>query len=131
MTNNSQCLTIIIIFFLITYLLVSTKGRYSALHPAEGSDCVRDKWCRKSEQLASSNNLPQLPGHSSHSDHFPGTGKQQIQLQQNNLFRKLSVFIMMNLREQKSYFWVRLSISHLWTKTKFKSDEFSVIYWYS
>ena len=59
----------------INFFPVSTKGRDSALHPAEGSHCIWDKWCRKSEQLASSHNLPQLPGHSAHSDHFPGTGK--------------------------------------------------------
>ena len=123
MTNNSQGLSIINIFY-YNIFLVSTKGRDSALHPAEGSHCVWDKWCRKSEQLASSHNLPQLPGHSSHSEHFPGTGKQQIQPQQNNLFRKLSVFIMMNLREQKTYFWVKLSISHLWRKTKLEVMSF-------
>ena len=60
----------------INFFPVSTKGRDSALHPAEGSDCIWDKWCWKSEQLASSHNLPQLPGHTAHSDHFPGAGKQ-------------------------------------------------------
>ena len=35
------------------------------------------------------------------------------------------------LERTKSYFWVKLSISHLWGKTKFESDEFYVIYWYS